>query len=149
MGTLGQKRFMGGSEGHNMYRVCKKKSNGTYHGQLNARRFKHVAGKHSNDAYHIECLGVGKVSSHREDDAKEQAIFRLLCLTSCCDNIQGNMVLAMCSDTGYLNEPKAWIRAGGCFFLSNNEEFPFNNGSILNIVKIIKVVISSAAEAEL
>ena len=33
--------------------------------------------------------------------------------------------------------------------MSNNTEFPPNNGSVLTIAKIIKVVISSAVEAEL
>jgi hypothetical protein len=35
------------------------------------------------------------------------------------------------------------------FFLSNNENFPPNNGAILTNATIIKAVMSSAAEAEL
>ena len=35
------------------------------------------------------------------------------------------------------------------FFLSNNDEIPPYNGSILNVAQIIKAVMSSAAEAEL
>ena len=40
-------------------------------------------------------------------------------------------------------------RAGGNVFLSTNAYIPQNNGAILNIAQIIKVVMSSAAEAEL
>lgn len=60
-----------------------------------------------------------------------------------------DMVLAVHSDAGYINEPKAQSRAGGHFYLSSDENFPPNNGAILNIAQIIKAVMSSAAEAEL
>ena len=60
-----------------------------------------------------------------------------------------NMILAVHSDASYLSEPKARSRAGGHFFLSENEEDPTNNGAVLNTAKIIKAVMSSAAEAEL
>ena len=60
-----------------------------------------------------------------------------------------DMVLAVHSDAGYLNEPKARSRAGGHFFLSTNSDIPSNNGAILNIAHIIKHVMSSATEAEL
>ena len=59
------------------------------------------------------------------------------------------MILAAHSDTGYNNMPEARSRSGGLFFLSNNEDIPPPNGSILNIAQIIKAVMSSAAEAEL
>ena len=59
------------------------------------------------------------------------------------------MVLAVHSDAGDLNEPKARSRAGGHFFLSNNSNIPPNNGAALNIAHIIKHVMSSATEAEL
>ena len=59
------------------------------------------------------------------------------------------MILATHSDASYLCEPKARSRAGGHFFLSNNDTFPPNNGAILNIAQIIKNVMTSAAEAEL
>ena len=59
------------------------------------------------------------------------------------------MILATHSDASYLCEPRARSRAGGHFFLSNNDPFPPNNGAILNIAQIIKNVMSSAAEAEL
>ena len=59
------------------------------------------------------------------------------------------MILGSHSDASYLCEPKARSRAGGHFFLSNNDPFPPNNGAILNIAQIIKNVMTSAAEAEL
>ena len=60
-----------------------------------------------------------------------------------------DMILAVHSDAGYLNETKARSRAGGHFFLSSNVAYPPNNGAILNIAQIIDAVMSSTAEAEL
>ena len=60
-----------------------------------------------------------------------------------------DMILAVHSDAGYLNENKARSRAGGHFFLSSNTPLPPNNGAILTIAQIIRAVMSSAAEAEL
>ncbi len=62
---------------------------------------------------------------------------------------KSSMILAVHSDTSYLNKCKSQSRAGGHFYLSNNVPYPPNNGDILNITKVIDVVISSAAEAEL
>ena len=59
------------------------------------------------------------------------------------------MVLAVHSDASYLTEPKARSRAGGHFFLSNNEKVPPNNGAVLNIAQIIRNVMTSAADAEI
>lgn len=59
-----------------------------------------------------------------------------------------DMVLAVHSDAGYLNERKARSRAGGHFFLSSNTQYPPNNEAILTVVQIIRNVMSSAAEAE-
>ncbi len=61
-----------------------------------------------------------------------------------------DMLLAVHSDAGYLNESKARSsRAGGHFFLSSNVQNPPNTGAILNIAQIIDAVMLSAAEAEL
>jgi len=60
-----------------------------------------------------------------------------------------DMILAIHSDAGYLNESKARSRAGGHFFLSSNVQNPPNNGAVLTIAQIIDAVMSSAAEAEL
>eukprot|EP00804_Cyclotella_cryptica_P020749 CCRYP_016588-RA/>CCRYP_016588-RA protein AED:0.03 eAED:0.02 QI:0/0/0/1/1/1/3/0/1217 len=61
----------------------------------------------------------------------------------------GNMILAVHSEASYLSETKARSRAGGHFFLSEDDPFPRNNGAILTLTQIIKPVMSSAAEAEL
>ena len=60
-----------------------------------------------------------------------------------------DMVLAIHSDASYLSEPKARSRAGGHFFMSKEHKDPPNNGAVLNVSKVIKAVMSSAAEAEL
>eukprot|EP00804_Cyclotella_cryptica_P006952 CCRYP_007096-RA/>CCRYP_007096-RA protein AED:0.31 eAED:0.29 QI:0/0/0/1/0/0/3/0/365 len=52
-----------------------------------------------------------------------------------------NMILAIHSDASH--------RAGGIFFLSEDNPSPCNNGAILTLGKIIKPVMSSAAETEL
>ena len=59
------------------------------------------------------------------------------------------MVLAIHSDASYLSEILARSRAGGHHFLSENVQFPANNGAILNLSTVIRAVMSSAAEAEL
>jgi hypothetical protein len=60
-----------------------------------------------------------------------------------------NMVLAIHSDAGYLNESKAQSRAGGHFFLSSDIRNPPNNGAVMTIAQIIDAVMLLAAEAEL
>ena len=62
---------------------------------------------------------------------------------------KSNMILAVHSDASYLTEPKARSRAGGHFFMSNQDKNPPNNGAVLNIAKIIKNVMTSAADAEI
>jgi hypothetical protein len=59
------------------------------------------------------------------------------------------MVLAGHSDASYLLKTNARSRAGGHFFMSNDNAIPINNGAILTILQIIKAVMSSAAEAEI
>jgi len=58
-----------------------------------------------------------------------------------------DMKLTIHSNASYLSEPKARSRVGGHMFMADLEEIPINNGAILNISQIIKVM-SSAAEAE-
>ncbi len=62
---------------------------------------------------------------------------------------RSDMKLAGHSDAGYNNEPKARSQAGGHFYLSDDSQYPPNNGPVLTISQIIKAVMSSAAEAEL
>eukprot|EP00804_Cyclotella_cryptica_P017159 CCRYP_003365-RA/>CCRYP_003365-RA protein AED:0.35 eAED:0.35 QI:0/0/0/1/1/1/2/0/332 len=59
-----------------------------------------------------------------------------------------NMILAVHSNASYLSETKAQSRAGGHFFLSEDNLSPRNNGAILTLALIIKPVMSSAAKAE-
>ncbi len=60
-----------------------------------------------------------------------------------------DMKIAIHSNASYLSEPKARSRAGGHMFMAGTEEIPINNGAVLNILQIIKAVMSSAAEAKL
>jgi hypothetical protein len=62
-----------------------------------------------------------------------------------------DMKLAIHSDAScsYLGEPKAWSRAGGHYFCSEDVTDPADNGAVLTVATIIKQVMSSAAEAEL
>ena len=59
------------------------------------------------------------------------------------------MRLAIHSKASYLSEPKAQSRAGGHMFMAGMEDIPINDGAVLNILQIIRAVMSSAAEAEL
>jgi hypothetical protein len=59
-----------------------------------------------------------------------------------------DMKLHIHSDAGYLNESKARSRAGGHFYLGNNNDTNFRNGAILNPTGILRHVASSASEAE-
>jgi hypothetical protein len=61
----------------------------------------------------------------------------------------GNMVLAIHSDPSYLSEPKARSHAGGHMFMAGRDDIPANNGAVLNILQIIRAVMSSAVEVEL
>eukprot|EP00804_Cyclotella_cryptica_P002577 CCRYP_010410-RA/>CCRYP_010410-RA protein AED:0.12 eAED:0.12 QI:0/0/0/0.5/0/0/2/0/1280 len=61
---------------------------------------------------------------------------------------KSDMILAVHSDAGYLNEDNARSRIGGHHFLSEDVPLPPNNGAIHNVAEIIKAVMSSAAEAE-
>ncbi len=60
-----------------------------------------------------------------------------------------DIILAIHSDAGYLNEEGTRSRAGGHHFLSKNVDTPSNNGAIYNKASIIKAVMSSVAEAEI
>ncbi len=62
---------------------------------------------------------------------------------------KSSMVLTVHSNASYLSEPSACSRVGGHFFCSANVDNPPNNGAVLNISKILKAVMSSAAEAKL
>ena len=66
-----------------------------------------------------------------------------------------DMILHVHSDASYLSESEARSRAAGIFFLGNNfpdaahPSMPLSNGVIHVLCKIMKNVMSSAAEAEI
>ena len=60
-----------------------------------------------------------------------------------------DMVMAIHSNASYLSKSKARSRAGGHFFMSNNNEIPPNNSAVYTIAQIIKCVMVSACEAEI
>jgi hypothetical protein len=60
-----------------------------------------------------------------------------------------NMVLVIHSNASYLSELKACSRLGGLMFMVGRDDIPTNNGAVLNILQIIRPVMSSAMEAEL
>ena len=62
---------------------------------------------------------------------------------------RNNMVVAVHSDTFCLTELKFRSESGGQFFLSTYERDSENNGAVFNIMKNIKKVVTSAAEAEI
>jgi hypothetical protein len=62
-----------------------------------------------------------------------------------------DMILHIHSDASYLSEDVAKIRAGGFFYMGNTtkNDKKLTNGAILIIIKVLKRVVSSAAEAEI
>jgi hypothetical protein len=63
-----------------------------------------------------------------------------------------DMILHIHSDAPYLSEVEAKSRAGGFFYMGNarkNQKKKLTNGAILIISKVLKHVMSSAAEAEI
>jgi hypothetical protein len=62
-----------------------------------------------------------------------------------------DMILHIHSDTSYLSENEAKSRAGGFFFMVNNNKNnkKLTNEAILIVSKVLKHVMSSAAEAEI
>jgi hypothetical protein len=61
------------------------------------------------------------------------------------------MILHIHSDASYLSENEAKRRAGGFFYMGSNDKTDkkLTNGAILIISKVLKHVMSSAAEAEI
>jgi hypothetical protein len=59
-----------------------------------------------------------------------------------------DMILAVHSNASYLSKANARSQASGHFFCSTNVDNPPNNGAVLNISKILKAVMSSAAKVE-
>jgi hypothetical protein len=59
------------------------------------------------------------------------------------------MILAIHSDASYLSKASARSQVGGHFFCFKDSKNPHNNGTVHNVSKILKAIMSSAAEAEL
>ena len=83
-----------------------------------------------------------------------EAINKILgyCATYPVDGIlylSRNMVLCAHSDAGFHNESKERNRSGAHVFLPENDAMPRYNGPVLTLAQIIKLVMSSASEAEL
>jgi hypothetical protein len=64
--------------------------------------------------------------------------------------VASDMQLHTHSDASYLTDTEARSRAGGHHYLGNhtNSKNPIHNGAILDISKILRMVVASAAEAE-
>ena len=59
-----------------------------------------------------------------------------------------NMILKLHSDSSYLNAVGARSCQGGHLYLGNNSDPDILNGAVLNLATIMKMVLSSTAEAE-
>jgi hypothetical protein len=61
------------------------------------------------------------------------------------------MILHIHSDATYLSEKEAKLRSGGLFYMGSrtNTDKKLTNGAILIISKVLKHVVSSAAEAKI
>jgi hypothetical protein len=96
---------------------------------------------------------IASQSSKLTEDTMQQTLQILDYLATQEDAIlschKSNMVLAIQSDASYLSKPKARSQAGWHFFLSSNTTVQPNHWAILNIAHIIKIIMSSATEAEL
>ena len=60
---------------------------------------------------------------------------------------KSNMILAIHSDASYLTEPRS--RAGGHFYMADDDEEQPKGGSVHNVAQIIRNVMTSATDAEI
>ena len=60
-----------------------------------------------------------------------------------------NMVLAIHSNASYLTEPRARSRAGGYFYMADEDDEQSKGCRVHNVAQIIKHVMTSAADAEI
>lgn len=96
-------------------------------------------------------LAITKVNSRTENTMKSLEHFLDYCYHhQDAEKLYkaSDMILHIDSDAAYLVESGARSRAGGFFYLGNKDG-KLINGSILILAKIIKFVMSSAAEAEI
>ncbi len=98
----------------------------------------------------LSALVSKQAAPTEKNNSEMHATFRLRSITRRCNRHlpTSNMRLVILSNALYLSEPKAQSRAGSQMFMAGTEDIPINNGAILNILQIIRAVMSSAAEAE-
>ena len=101
----------------------------------------------------VTLSAIASCQSAPTENTMEKALFFLDYAASHTDAIltyvASDMILNIHSDASYLTEPKARSRAGGHWFMSDKERNAKNNGAVLNIAKIIRNVVTSAASAEI
>ena len=102
----------------------------------------------------LNAIGTQQAAATEATEATDAAVSQLLDYVATYPNDgtiyrSSNMVLAAHSDAGFNNESKGHSRAGAHIFLSENDPEPKWNGPVLTVAKIIKFVMSSAAEAEM
>ena len=110
----------------------------------------------SNNMCSLECNYIGAVRHNRVNNGKKTLFFLNYAATH-PDNVltynKSNMVLAVHSNTSYLTKPKARIRVGGHFFVGvtcQQMDNSFNyKQQYTPHLRILKLVVASAAEAEL
>lgn len=108
------------------------------------------------DATMLHALNALAAAQSNGTQATAQALVHFLnyCATHPTATIQyraSDMILHIHSDASYLTESEARSRVGGHHYLSNKDSHNNqpNNGAIHNIAKILRHVVSSAAEAEI
>jgi hypothetical protein len=87
-----------------------------------------------------------------EQTARDAVKFLNYCATHPNATIRyqaSDMILSVHSDASYLSETQARSRAGGFFHMGNTNREDSPNGALLATTSIMKVVVSSAAEAEI
>jgi hypothetical protein len=99
------------------------------------------------------------ILASEQSNATEETADKVIKLLNYCNthpetNIHyhaSDMILHIHSDASYLSENEAKSRAGGLFYMGNKNKNDKNlpNGAILIISKVLKHVMSSAAEAEI
>jgi hypothetical protein len=99
------------------------------------------------------------VSASEQSNATEVTADKVIKLVNYCNTHPetkiryhaSDMILHIHSDTSYLSENEAKSRAGGFFYMGSDTKTDrkLTNGAILIISKVLKHVMSSAAEAEI
>jgi hypothetical protein len=100
-----------------------------------------------------------KVLASEQSNATEITADKVIKLLNYCNTHpetkiryhESDMILHIHSDASYLSENEAKSRAGGFFYMGNNNknDKKLKNGAILIVSKVLKHVMSSAAEAEI